>query len=87
MTTKPPSRIKPTPEKSLEAVAYASVEGIPTVDAHDRDRLGYNVWRWLTSRRATLDVAVHTASARLLISEEQAVRQIQEALRSQGIAL
>jgi hypothetical protein len=87
MTTKPPSKTRQTAEKSLEAIAYASVQGIPTVEPHDRDRLGYNVWRWLTTRRDSLEMAVRSAAARLLISEERALQQIRESLQSQGIAL
>ena len=87
MTTKPPSRIKQTPEKGLEAIAYASVQGIPTVEPHDRDRLGYNVWRWLATKNDTLELAVRSAAANLLVSEEQALHHIRESLRSQGITL
>ena len=85
MTTKPPSTIKPTSEKSLEAAAYASVASIPTVEPHDQDRLGYNIWRWLVYRRDSLEFAVKTAGARLQISEEEAVQRIREGLRTQGI--
>lgn len=87
MTTKAPSAVKAADEGSLEKVAYASVSGIPAVDPHDRDRLGYNVWRWLTTGRDSLEFSVRTAGARLLISEEEAVRKIRESLRAQGVAL
>jgi hypothetical protein len=87
MTTKPPSTVKPSSDKSLERVAYASVANIPTVEPHDRDRLGYNVWLWLTRRRDPLEFAVRTAGARLLISEEEAIGRITESLRQQGIAM
>jgi hypothetical protein len=87
MTTKAPSAVKPADEGALEKVAYASVSGIPAADPHDRDRLGYNVWRWLTTRRDTLEFTVRTAGARLGISEEEAVRRISDSLRAQGVKL
>jgi hypothetical protein len=87
MTTKPPSSIRPAPERAFEKIAYASVASIPTVESHDQDRLGYNVWRWLTQKRDTLEIAVRTAGARLLISEEEALQRIRESLRQQGIEL
>ena len=87
MTTKPPSSIRPATEQALEKIAYASVAAIPTTEPHDRDRLGYNVWRYLTMRRDTLEVAVRTAGARLLISEEEALQRIRESLLQQGIEL
>ena len=77
----------PASEKSLEPLAYASVAGIPTVDPHDRDRLAYNVWRWLAFRKDPLDLAVRSAGARLTISEEEALQRIRESLHKQGIKL
>lgn len=87
MTTKPPSSVKPTQEKSLERIAYSSVASIPTVEAHDQDRLGYNIWRWLMYRMDSLEFAVKTAEARLLISEEEAVQKIRESLVQQGVEM
>lgn len=87
MTTKAPSAVRPADEGTLEKIAYASVSGIPSADPHDLDRLGYNVWRWLTARRDSLEFSVRTAGARLGISEEEAVRKISESLRSQGVTL
>jgi hypothetical protein len=87
MTTKPPSSIQPASDQALETVAYASVRTIPTVEPHDQDRLGYNVWRWLTMRRDPLEVAVHSAGARLLISEEEAVQKIRHHLTQSGISV
>lgn len=87
MTTKPPSSVKPSQGKSLEKTAYASVASIPTVEAHDRDRLGYNIWRWLMYRMDSLEFAVKTAEARLLISEEEAVQKIRENLVQQGVEM
>lgn len=85
MTTKAPSSVKPASEKTLEAIAYKSAASIPTAEPHDQDRLGYNVWRWLTYKRDSLEFAVKTAGARLQISEEEAVQRIRESLRAQGI--
>lgn len=87
MTTKPPSPIKPASDQALEKVAYASVKNIPTVEPHDKDRLGFNVWRYLKFRIDPLEIAVRSAGARLLISEEEAVQKIKENLKSHGIEL
>lgn len=77
----------PAPEESLERIAYASVSGVPTAEPHDQDRLGYVIYLWLKHRRDPLDVAVKTAVARLLISEEEAIQRIRASLQSQGIQL
>ncbi len=87
MTTKAPSSVTPAPEQALEKIAYASVKNIPTVEPHDQDRLGYNVWRWLTVKRDPLDIAVKSAGARLLISEEEAIGKIRENLKQLGVVL
>ena len=87
MTTKTPSAVKPAPAKSLENIAYASVAGIPTAVPHDRDRLGYNVWRWLTHKRDSLEIALKFARVRLLISEAEALERVRKSLRQQGIDL
>lgn len=86
MTTKPPPPVKPHTGDTLEALAYASVAGIPTAEPHDQDRLGYNVWRWLTARRDPLEVAVRSAGARLLIPEAEALERIRTHLRGAGVA-
>ncbi len=87
MTTKAPSTVQPAPEDSLEKIAYGSVAEIPTQEPHDRDRLGYTVWLWLKSRHDPLEIAVHTASARMQISEEEAVSRIRAFLSSRGISV
>lgn len=87
MTTKAPSPIKKAPEASLENAAYASVVGIPAAESHDLDRLGYNVWLWLTTKRDSLEQVVRNAGARLKISEEEAIRIIRESLQQQGVKL
>lgn len=85
MTTKPPSAVQSSSPASLEKIAYASVASIPTVEPHDQDRLGYNVWRWLKDKQDSLEQCVHNAGARLLITEEEALSKIRESLRRQGV--
>jgi hypothetical protein len=85
MTTKPPSTVYPAPEGTLEQIAYASVKGVPTVEPHEQDRLGYSLWHWLKHRRDPLEVVVKTARARLMISEEEALQRIRTGLQAQGI--
>lgn len=87
MTTKAPSPVTPAAPGSIEKIAYGSVEGIPTVEPHDADRLGYNIWRWLTNRQDPLPLVVKNANARLLISDEEAVARITEKLRQGGITI
>jgi hypothetical protein len=87
MTTKTPSKVRTAPDGSLEQIAYASVAGIPTVEPHDQDRLGYCVYLWMTQRRDPLDLVVKNAGARLLISDEEALRRIQQQLTSRGVQL
>ncbi|MER3524080.1 MAG: hypothetical protein C4326_08425 [Ignavibacteria bacterium] len=84
MTTKAPSSVKPAPESALEHIAYAAVASLPTLEPHDQDRLGYNVWRCLKERRDTLEQAVQSAGARLLISQEEAVAKIRAHLKQHG---
>ena len=86
MTTKTPSSVKAAAPESDETIAYESVKDISTVDAHDRDRLGYNVWRWLSQRKDPLELAVRSAGARLLISEAEAVEKIRGNLKKRGIS-
>ena len=87
MTTKPPSSVKNAPEDTLERVAYTCAAGLPTVDPHDQDRLGYNLWRWLSNRRDPLDIAVKSAGVRFLIGEEEALKKIRESLQQQGVEI
>ena len=87
MTTKAPPPVETAPAQSSEKIAYASVQGIPTVEPHDLDRLGYNVWRWLKYRTDSLELAVRSAGARLMIPEEEALQRIREHLKGQGIEL
>ncbi|HUI63495.1 MAG TPA: hypothetical protein VL126_01540 [Bacteroidota bacterium] len=87
MTTKPPSSVRAAEYSALEKIAYASVALIPTAEPHDNDRLGYNVWRFLSLRRDSLEFAVRSAGAHLRISEEEAVERIRQALRERGVSV
>ncbi len=87
MTTKAPSPVKPASDQATEKTAYAAVADIPVADSHDRDRLGYCLWLWLSQRRDTLEEAVHNAGAHLKIDESEAVKQIRAKLEQQGVKL
>jgi hypothetical protein len=87
MTTKPPAPVKQHAGDTLESLAYASVAGIPTVEPHDQDRLGYCVWRWLSERRDPLATVIHSAGARFLIPEREALERISAKLREAGVAV
>ena len=87
MTTKAPSSVRPADPSSVEALAYAVVEDIPTVEPHDVDRLGYCVYLFLANRRDTLEQAIRSANARLTISEEEATRIIRDRLLQRGVSL
>ncbi len=87
MTTKAPSSVKPQAADTPEAIAYASVKSVPTVEPHDQDRLGFNVWRWMTLRKDSLDIAVRSAGSRLLIGEEEAIARIRTYLREHGVTI
>ncbi|HTY01386.1 MAG TPA: hypothetical protein VMG09_15290 [Bacteroidota bacterium] len=87
MTTKAPSSVRPADAASPESIAYSAVEGIPTLEPHDLDRLGYCVWIWLTTRRDSLEQAIKNANARLTISQEEATRRIRERLQQLGVSL
>jgi hypothetical protein len=85
MTTKAPSPVQPSAPGSMESVAYESVAGIPTLEPHDRDRLGYALWFWLKHRKDPLESIVRAAGVRFLISEDEAMQRIEEYLKSKGI--
>ncbi len=87
MTTKSPSQVAPAPESSLEKIAYASVAGVPCAEPHDQDRLGYGVWLWLKLHRDPLEVIIHNAGARLLVTEEEAIKRIRARLGELGIGV
>ncbi len=85
MTTKPPSPVEAPAEGTTEKLAYGSVASVPTVEPNDGSRLGYHVWRWLTSREGTLEEAVRESGARMTIPVDAAVGLIREQLRTRGV--
>ena len=85
MTTKAPAAVKQAPAESLEHLAYASVEGILTEEPHDRDRLGYTIFRWLTDRQDPLETVVRAARIRMQIGEEEALNRIRKFLTERGV--
>ena len=87
MSTKPPSSVQEFPTESSEKIAYLSVSTIPTQEPNDRNRLGYHVWRWLTTRQGTLEQAIAESNARLNVSREAALETIREALAKLGVSL
>lgn len=87
MTTKPPSKVKEFDPASVEKIAYGAVATIETVETNDRNRLGYHVWRWLTSREGTIEDAIAQSGARLKTSRGQAIEIIKSSLRKSGISV
>lgn len=87
MTTKPAALVKPSDEMAAEKIAYAAVAEVPVLEPHDRDRLGYCVWIWLTTKRDSLEDAVKNANARLLIGFDEAMKLIQSGLENQGVVI
>ncbi len=85
MTTKPASPVEAPPDGSAEQIAYDSVGKVPTVEPNDGSRLGYHVWRWITSREGSLEDAVRESGARLNVTIDEAVRLISEQLASRGV--
>ena len=86
MTTKPPSKVQEFPADSLEKIAYNSVSTIPTEEPNDRNRLGYHIWKWLSSKQGTLEQAILQSGARLHIPTFEAKKIISESLQKQGIS-
>ena len=84
MSTKAPSPVRSSDPKSLEKVAYLSVDAVATQEPNDRYRLGYHVWRWLTQKRGTLEEAVAESGARLSIPASEAVAIIRNSLKTNG---
>jgi len=85
MTTKPASPIEAADATTPEKIAYESVSGVPTVEPNDGSRLGYHVWRWLTTREGTLREAVQESGARMTVPTDTAVSMIREQLASRGV--
>lgn len=87
MTTKPAPAVEPFPADTQESIAYGSVASVGTLEPNDRNRLGYHVWRWLTTREGGLEAAVRESGARLTIPVDQAVKAIRDHLSAKGIAV
>ena len=85
MATSAPAKVREFAATSLEKIAYASVSAIPTREPNDQFRLGYSVWIHLTEKNCTVQEAVRTSGARLLIAPNDAVRIITEALTRAGM--
>lgn len=86
MTTKPPSAVQEFQADSLEKKAYASVSTIPAEEPNDLNRLGYHVWRWLTTHQGTLEEAIGESGSRIHISRPEAAKIIRESLSKSGVA-
>lgn len=70
-------------DEEFTRIAYQAVEGIPTVEVNDRNRLGYHVWMYLRGELATLEDAVKMARSRYRpkdLPRDEVVRMIQAAL-------
>ncbi|HUL43428.1 MAG TPA: hypothetical protein VLY03_03630 [Bacteroidota bacterium] len=87
MTTKPPSTVREFAPEAIEKIAYGCVSEIPTQEPNDRNRLGYHVWRLLTTKQGTLEQTIVESGARISIPREEARRMIAEALAKHGITL
>ena len=87
MTTKPPSSIVEFSAESLEKFAYSTAAEIPTQEQNDTNRLGYCLWGWLSERRGTLLQAIHAASARTKLTDEEVFAIISKRFEEKGIKL
>jgi hypothetical protein len=85
MSTKPPAAVQEFGPETLEKKAYTSVSTIPTVEPNDRNRLGFHIWRWLTSGEGTLEEAIAESGSRLGVDRAEAARIIRESLKQLGI--
>ena len=86
MSTQAPAPIQPFNEDSIEKIAYKSVESIPTQEPNDKNRLGYHVWRWLSTKEGTLEQAILESNSRLQISNSEAFNIVREGLKKQGVS-
>ena len=85
MTTKPAAAVQAFTPEALEKIAYSSVSTIPTEEPNDRNRLGYHIWRWLSSKQGSLEKAIAESGSRLKITQQETLRIIQEELKKQGV--
>ncbi|MDZ7766431.1 MAG: hypothetical protein U5K00_18740 [Melioribacteraceae bacterium] len=84
MTTLPPPGTKNFPEDSLEKKAYNIVakyeENIPLTN--DRNRLGFNLYRYLTGEGDPPEVCVKGSKLKLVgISEKELAEKLSEDLK------
>ena len=86
MTTKAPSAVEPAAANTLEKIAYESVALVETKEPNDRHRLGYHVWRWLTTHQGSLDDTIRESGVRLITPADIALKSIRESLASKGIS-
>ncbi len=87
MTTKPAPAVEPFSPETEEKIAYESVALVGTLEPNDRNRLGYHIWRWLTTREGSLEDAVRESGARLTAPADQAVKSIRDHLSAKGITV
>lgn len=76
--------VKKWNDDTVEAKAYLAVEGVPTVEFNDRNRLGYYVFLYLDGQYSSLKEAIRLAQSRLLVSPEEAHTTIETKLRELG---
>lgn len=87
MTTKAPSAVQEFQAESIEKKAYASVSTIQAEEPNDLNRLGYHVWRWITTKQGTLEQAIAESGARIHIPRQDAAKIIRESLAKQGVTM
>jgi len=86
MATKPPSAVNAAPPDSLEKVAYALVEEIPTQEMNDRNRLGYCLWIWLREGKGSLRQAIVNAGTRSEMTTDEITSIITKRMTEKGIS-
>jgi hypothetical protein len=87
MTTKPPAKLHPYPENSVEKIVYQSLEAVATIEPNDKNRLGYSLLRWLETKNGSLEDIISQSKIRLAMPLNEAVEIIRKSLTSKGIAL
>ena len=87
MSTKPPSKVQPSQDGSVEAIAYGAAAMVATREPNDRARLGYCIWAWLTERNGTLDAAIRAAGVRTELAESEVRAIVRRHLESKGITV
>lgn len=87
MSTKPPSKVQPAVEGSIESIAYAAAAAVPTREPNDRARLGYCLWTWLTERKGTLDGVITASGVRTDLSSAEVIDILRRQLEAKGISV